>query len=56
VADKTDLMLLPQSCNSALILSEANTSLIARGRREGSVLLLQKREPVCLAAVKINGK
>ena len=54
MVDKHDLFILPRSENTSLVLSEAGVSLIARGRREASSLLLRKKEPLCLAAVKVH--
>jgi hypothetical protein len=56
VADKTELLRLPKPDSTSLVLSEAGASLIARGRREASSLLLRMKEPRCLARVKFHGK
>ena len=55
MADKTELLHLPKSDNTSLISPEADASLIAR-RREASSLLLRKKEPICLARVKLHEK
>ena len=56
MADKKELLYLPKSDSTSLVLSEAGVSLIARGRREATSLLLRKKESLCLADVKLHGK
>lgn len=56
MADKTELLHLPQSDSTSLVLPAAGVNLMARGRREASNLLLRKKDQLCLAPVKLNGK
>lgn len=55
MADKAELQRLQQSGASALIRSEADSSLVTRGRRAAAALLSSRNEPLCLAAVALNG-
>ncbi len=56
MADKTELLHLPQSDSTSLVLPAAGVPLITRGRREASSLLLRKKEPICLARVKLHDR
>lgn len=54
MADKTELLYLPKSDSSALIGSEAHTSLIARGRQEAAALAARKSEVVYRAVATMR--
>jgi len=56
VADKRELLYLRKSGSALLVPSGAGAGLIARGRREAASLLARKKEPLCLAGVKLHGK
>jgi WG containing repeat len=55
MADKAEIQRLQQSRGSALIRSEVDSSLVTRGRRAAAALLSSRNEPLCLAAVVLNG-
>ena len=56
MADKSELEHVPQLGNLSLIRSDAHSNLIVRGRKAASEALARRPEPVCVAAVKLNGK
>ena len=56
MADKPELLHLPQPNSSLTIRTEGRRNLISRGREEGSALLLRREEPPCLALVRVDGK
>jgi hypothetical protein len=55
MADKAELQRSQQSGATALIRSEAHSSLVTRGREVAAALLLSRNEPLCLAAIMLNG-
>ena len=55
MSDKPELQHIP-GADAALVLSEARSSLIIRGRNDAKSLLAHKPEPVLRARVKSDGK
>jgi hypothetical protein len=55
MGEKSELQHIPRAVD-ALVLSEARSSLIARGRSNAKSLLARKPEPLLRARVKLNGK
>ena len=56
MAEKHDLLILPNQGDSSIVVSEPRSILAARGRRDASSLSVRKKDPLCLASVKLNGK
>ena len=54
MSDKLDLQHVSRA--TALVLSEARSNLITRGRRDSAGLLVCEPTPACLAAVNSDGK
>jgi hypothetical protein len=56
MSEKHDLLILPNQGDSSIVVSEPRSILAARGRRDASSLSVRKKDPLCLASVKLNGK
>jgi len=56
MADKSELQHMPARAVDALVLSEARSSLIARGSNDAKAIMARKSEPALRAKVKVNGK
>ena len=56
MADKPELLYLPQPGDSLAARAGGRKSLIVRGRKEASALLLRKEELPCCAFAKLRGK
>lgn len=54
--EKLDLLILPDQGDSSIVVSEPRSILAARGRKDASNLSIRKKDPLCLASVKLNGK
>ena len=54
MADKHELLILPNNVDSSIVLWETRSSLIARGRRDAASLLAGRFIPELLAAVSLG--
>jgi hypothetical protein len=56
MVDKHELLILPNRADSSMFLSEPQSSIAARGRKDAVSLTAAWKEALCLAAVKLDGK
>src|ERR1035441_2202299 len=52
MTDKHELLILPNHGDSSIVLSEASSSIVARGREDAGSLMVRKSEPRLLSAFK----